>query len=192
MPINNVGTGTDAEWQKLMYGMRQRMILNAIFLRPIVDKMKEMDILTYDVIIDKYKDSFLIPDTQRPIFEQGIKAYFEGNYIVACHLLIPQFESAIRRLIAELGESFISGQKNPNEGNRYISLDTLLGNEALVRCIGEDMDVYFINLFTDANGFNLRNLICHGLMGAAEFNSTTADRVIHAFMALSEVKLPVD
>ena len=49
--------------------------------------------------------------------------------------------------------------------------------------------MYFKNLFTDKYGWNTRNLLCHGALAANAFNSTLADRVVHAFMLVSQIRL---
>ena len=49
----------------------------------------------------------------------------------------------------------------------------------------EDIQTYFKNLFTEHNGWNLRNRISHGLLQTSGFNSTVADRIVHAFGLLS-------
>ncbi len=188
-PIKNVGMGKDAEHQKLMYSMYKRMIISAVFLRIEVTKMEEKKILSKDVILDEFKDSLLISKTQFGIFERGIEAYFDHDYLVTCHLLIPLFESTIRRLTAFQGGQILRQSKDPLNGNEYIALDSLLDCNEIKNLLKEDVQMYFKNLFTDQNGWNLRNLTSHGLIQTNEFNSTTADRIVHAFCLLSMIKL---
>lgn len=139
--------------------------------------------------IDAFESSIVLNEDQKPIFERGIKAYFEEDYMVACHLLIPQFESAIRMLVARLGGEILQHDQNPVEGNRYISLDGLLDSDVMKAIFPEDILVYYKSLFTDHNGWNLRNTSCHGLLKADSYNSTMADRIVHAFMVLSQVRV---
>lgn len=187
-PINNIGVGKNAEEQKLMFGMYRRMQVSAIFLRMVVKKMIEQKILTYEVVINSFERSVVLSDGQRPLFERGMKAYFEEDYMVACHLLVPQFESAIRRLVYSHGGDILRQDKDPKTGNQYLALDSLLAESAELKALfQEDVLVYFRNLFTDQNGWNLRNQTSHGLLPADSFNSSMADRIVHAFMILSEV-----
>lgn len=188
-PINYVGAGEDAEHQKFVYGMCNRMQMSSVFMRMIVQKMKEKEIFTYESVIDTFESSIVLNEDQKPIFERGIEAYFEEDYLVASHLLIPQFESAIRMLVARLGGEILQHDQNPVEGNRYISLDGLLDSDVMKATFPEDILVYYKNLFTDHNGWNLRNTSCHGLLKADSYNSTMADRIVHAFMVLSQVKV---
>lgn len=187
-PINNVGAGKNSENQKLMFGMCRRMQISAIFLRLEVEKMIEQGKLSLDIILEAFKDSPLIAEAQKGLFEKGMKAYFEGDYIIACHLLIPQFESSIRRLVSLCGGEVLQSDKEPKDGNRYISLDGLLDCDVAQEILKEDIQTYFKNLFTDQNGWNLRNLTSHGLLQTDAFNSTIADRIVHAFTLLSQLK----
>lgn len=187
-PINNIGVGDNAKHQKFMYGMYTWMKMNAMIMRIIVNKMIDKKVFTYESVMQTFEGSIVLHKEQIPIFERGIKAYFDGDYIVTCHLLIPLFESAIRMLIASLGEEILQHDKDPKEGNRYVTLECMLENDKLKSIFPEDVLVYFKNLFTDHNGWNLRNLISHGLMSADGLNSSVADRVVHSFMVLSGVK----
>lgn len=188
-PINHVGVGRDAEHQKFMYGMYNRMRVSAIFLRIVVTKMMEKKILTYESVMHALNILIMFNEGQRPLFERGIKAYFEGDYIVACHVLTPLFEYAVRMLVASQGGEILQHEQNPIDGNRYISLDGLLESDVLKKVFVEDILVYFKNLFTDHNGWNLRNQISHGLLAANSFSATMADRIVHAFMVLSAIKV---
>jgi hypothetical protein len=67
-------------------------------------------------------------------------------------------------------------------------LDGLLNSEEVKNCLDESIILYFKNLFTEQNGWNLRNLTCHGLLSADSFNSRIADRVIHALAMLGQIK----
>lgn len=55
--------------------------------------------------------------------------------------------------------------------------------------IPDDVFIYFQNVFTDKFGWNIRNLISHGLLQSEAFNKTMADRIVHAFMTLTMIKV---
>ena len=187
-PISNIGVGDKAEEQKLMNGMYRRMLITANLLRLDVKAMEEKGYLNKDIVLEAFKDSPIIADGQKDIFRKGIEAYFEKDYLVACHLLVPQFECAVRRLVALNGGEILRSNKDSKNGNEYISLDGLLDSDTLKELLGEDIQLYYKNLFTDKYGWNIRNTISHGLLRTEGFNSTIADRIVHAFMLLSLVK----
>lgn len=188
MPINNIGVGEHAEEQKLSYGIYRRMLISSFFVKIHIQKMKIKEIYTYDMVMKLFKNSPLILDSQRPLFEKGMKAYFEQDYIVACHLLVPLFEDAIRVLAASNGHEVLRPNADPQAGNEYVSLDRLLDEIESDNDDLKNIVAYFKNVFTDKFGWNTRNLLCHGVLPANAFNDTLTDRVVHAFLLLSLFK----
>lgn len=186
MPISHLGSGKNAEKNKLSYGIYRRMIFFSFYMQLHIRKMEEKKLYTYDSVIERFKDSPFIVKEQREQFERGIKAYFDSDFLVACHLLVPIFESAIRRLAAYSGINVFSLNKDGD--NEYKTLDKLLENLKEDKCIPTDIYEYFQNLFTDKFGWNIRNLISHGLLQTGAFNKIMADRIIHAFLTLSLIK----
>ena len=106
------------------------------------------------------------------------------DYLISCHLLVPQLEAAIRRLFALNGANIMRQKQNPIEGSEYMSLDSLLATEAALSYMGEDITNYLRILLTDQYGWNIRNQLRHGLLDVESFNSGMADRIVHAFMLL--------
>ena len=151
--------------------------------------MEDMKVYTFENVLELFKESPLILETQRPLLEKGLKAYFDNDYIVACHVLVPLFEAAIRNLAASTGHEVLRPNGNPEEGNEYVSLEKLLNDLEQEEISNKDVFVYFKNLFTDKNGWNTRNLLCHGALAVSAFNSALADRIVHAFLLLSQIRL---
>lgn len=187
MPISHIGDGENAEKNKLSYGIYRRMLILSFLMQIHIEKMKKKGIYTYDSIIDRFKNSELIDDNQRMQLERGLKAYFDADYIVACHLLVPMFESSLRRLAALCGVEVMSANKNG--GNEYKTMDVLLEKLKDTKNIPDDVFTYFQTVFTDKFGWNIRNLISHGLLQSEAFNKTMADRIVHAFMTLTMIKV---
>lgn len=164
-PIRKIGNDESQAFSKLMHSMYQRMQIESMFMSLYKRNMIEKNILTVETVMQALDNSPLIHSGQRSIIKRGIESYFAGDYLVSCHLLIPQFESAIRRLVAMLGGEILTHDANPNDGNQYITLNGLLTSDALANSgLPEDMIVYFRNLFTNQSGWNLRNQVCHGLL----------------------------
>lgn len=187
MPISHIGNGENGEKNKLSYGVYRRMLILSFLMQIHIEKMKEKGIYTYDSIIDRFKNSELIDDKQRIQLERGLKAYFDADYLVACHLLVPMFESSLRRLAALCGVEVMSANKEG--GNEYKTMDVLLEKLKESKNIPDDVFIYFQNVFTDKFGWNIRNLISHGLLQSEAFNKTMADRIVHAFMTLTMIKV---
>lgn len=189
IPISYLGVGHNSEYQKLIYGIYNRLRMVNSFLHQHIQKLKECGLLTTDYVMNSmFKDSLVILNEQRNILERGFEAFFQEDYLVACHLLIPQFESVIRNVCVTTGGEILRPKSNPEAGNEYKSLEGLLDQDCVKKALGEDIVTYYKVLFTDSSAGNWRNLVCHGLLGADAFNADMADRVFHAFLILSLVK----
>ncbi len=186
--ISRVGVGPDAERQKLYFFMYESMRFTIPFMHLHITKMKEQDKMTTDSMMDLIKESGLISEDRKEIVRRGLDAYVAEDYLVCCHLLIPQLEAAIRRLFALNGANIMRAKKNPDEGNEYLSLDSLLGSPEAVAYMGEDVANYYRNVLTDQYGWNIRNQVSHGLLATDSFNFGMADRVVHAFLMLGLFK----
>lgn len=189
VPINIIGTGEEGEKQRFIQGIYQRMRLLTPILHEHMIKLEKMGLLNTDRIMNQVfnKDIPLIKEGQRNILKRGFDAYFAGDYIVACHLIIPQFESAIRNLCEMCNGEILRAQGKAENGSEYKSLEGLL--EQLKDALGEDVATYYKVLFTETNGCNYRNLISHGLLFESDFNENIADRIVHAFLLLGQLVL---
>lgn len=189
-PMRKLGHGENQAFSKLMYSMYRRMQISTIFMNFEKKKMIEKGILTVDALMQAFEKSPFIHDSQRSILKRGFESYLAGDYLVACHLLISQFESAIRMMVKILGGEILKQDKKPDDGNQYITLNGLLTCDTLKNSgVPEDMLVYFQNLFTNQFGWNLRNLVCHGLLTENGFDEAKADRIVHALMIISTIQL---
>ena len=189
-PMRKLGHGENQAFAKLMYSMYQRMQISTIFMNFEKKKMIDKGILTVEALMQAFEKSPFIHDSQRSILKRGFESYLAGDYLVACHLLIPQFESAIRMMVKILGGEILKQDKKPDDGNQYITLNGLLTSDTLKNSgVPEDMLVYFQNLFTNQFGWNLRNLVCHGLLTENGFDEGKADRIVHALMIISTIEL---
>lgn len=186
--LSRVGVGPNAEHQKLYFSMYENMRFTIPFMHLHVTKMKEEGKLTMDSMMRAIENSPLIASEHKEIVRRGFEAYMADDYLVCCHLLVPQLEAAIRRLFALNGANIMRPKANPAEGDEYLSLDSLLGSEDAKIFMGEDIANYFRNVLTDQYGWNIRNQVSHGLLGSDNFNFGMADRIVHAFLMLSVFK----
>lgn len=188
MPLNHLGGEKNEASHKFSYGMYRRMVFDSFFMELHISKMEEKNIYCYDEIMAQFAESLLIKKEQRDIFERAIKAYFDEDYIVTCHFLIPLFESSIRTLAAYHGIDVLSN-RNASSGNEYKTLDKLFEKLKSFNKIPEDVMTYWQNVYTDKYGWNIRNLFCHGLLQTSRFNKELADRLVHTFLTLSMIKI---
>jgi hypothetical protein len=117
---------------------------------------------------------------------KGIEAYFNGDYIVSIHFLIPQIEALIRNLEEKIGGAVLKPSRFG--GFNYKTLGDMLYDADLKEILGENIIIYFQVLFTDPRGWNLRNGLCHGISIPETLNAVSADRVFHSLLCLSIIR----
>ncbi|TQE97788.1 MAG: DUF4209 domain-containing protein [Spiribacter salinus] len=128
----------------------------------------------------------LFADGRKGITELGLEHYMGGRDTEAIHLLIPEFEATIRRLIEVQGGVVV--QPHRSGGFNYFPLDRLLRDPLVESAIGPDAALCLRVIMTDPRGLNLRNNICHALVGSDSFGRYVSNLVVNSMMLLSLVR----
>lgn len=113
----------------------------------------------------------LIPEGREHIYAQGLHAGMQGDFLVAAHLLIPQFENSIRHVLAQHGA--ITSRIDSKGIQDERSLNTTLYLPEMHDVFGEDITFDLQGLLTERFGANLRNQMAHGLMSHDAFYSVS-------------------
>ena len=92
-------------------------------------------------------------------------------------------ENALRLLLHHLGKSTTTTRDDRTWRQR--TLNVLLQQEALVKALGDDLSFYLRVLLSEDLGWNVRDVVCHGLVDDQWFGRDVADRLLHAVIALS-------
>lgn len=187
--MSRIGIGEDAEEQKLHHSMYENIRFSTPLMHLHMGKLRQEKQLNLETLMELFDGSPIMNDGNREYFKKGFEAYLAGDDMVCCHLLIPQFEAAVRRLISLQGANILRAQADPNDGNEYLSLDSLLEIEEAKECFKEDLITYFKVVFTSKTGWNLRNLVSHGLLPSESFNYMMSDRVVHCVLILSQFRV---
>lgn len=128
----------------------------------------------------------VFPEETKPIIKTGLKAFFEKNYVVAIHLLIPQIENSLRNLSQLIGSPIY---KPHRQGGLLLkNFEELIRDEKIKEILGEDIVLYLRVLFTDQRGWNVRNIVCHGMAPLSAFDQPVADRIFHTLLLLSLIQ----
>lgn len=170
----------------LVHHIAQSFNISHLFMRGVLDRLIQKGLFCKKTILDFLSQCPFFETDRFSIIERGIFAYFDDDYLVAMHLLIPQIENAIRNIIELSGGSTIKSQKG-NKGFQLKTFDELLRDSDFV--FEKDLSYYFRVLFTDQRGWNLRNSICHGIAPITSYNQMTVDRVFHALMCIGAIRL---
>lgn len=186
-PVASIGSLEDDLDGNIVHLSTQNMTISSIFLREVIKRCIAEFQLTEQVLCDYLFKAPVFEDDKKPLINDGLKYYLEGNHLVASHLLIPQIENVIRLIVEKSGGSIL--KKSRSGGMHLKLLDELLRDERISNLFGENVALYFRILLTDQRGWNLRNDICHGIMPAAYFTSMITDRIFHILLCLAIVRI---
>lgn len=171
----------DLEGQ-LVRHIADNMSMNTPLLNLCLKELKNRFELNEETLFEFINGAQVIETSHKNIVVQGLKAYLNGEYLVAIHLLIPQFEEALRNMYEYLGGAVLKPYK---EGKFELKLvEEVLREPSFIEVLTEDLSTYLRILLTDPRGWNMRNSVCHGLYPMGAFNFQSADRLIHAFFCL--------
>lgn len=157
--------------------------ITSIFLREFFSRVIKNKLINKKDLLSFIQNTPIISNDRYQIIEKGLDAYFQKDYLIFIHLIIPQIEDSIRNMV-ELAGGQVLKQSKDGGGFRLRTFDDILRSNEVTEIAGEDFANYFRILFTDQRGWNLRNSVCHGMASSDMFSSNTADRVLHALLCL--------
>ncbi len=114
----------------------------------------------------------LLDADREPLVAEALWAGWMGDFPKAVHLLIPQWEYAIRTLLERRGVTVSTLDKHSLQEDR--NLNRLLYEPAMVEVLGEDQVFLMQALLVEKVGADLRNRMAHGLLGYSAFFSSAA------------------
>lgn len=147
-----------------------------------VKKLEEKNEITGDSYYDYIKSFGLHDQTSLKIMKQGIKRHFAEDYISSIHILIPQVEYTLRELLRGRG---IKTTRIANSIIRNVLLNALISKGTSL--YGDDMANYLKIKFTDIDGPNERNNVCHAYADFEDFNHSTSLSIIYVIMKLTNL-----
>lgn len=158
----------------------KNMVLVYIFLQKTIDELFNKFELNEEEIVNILYQSPAFKEHQKEFISKGMNAYLNDDYISALHLLIPQIEESVRKIVEINGGSVLYSTKGGSFN--YRTLDTLLKSDQFEEIFGEDGSLYLRVLYTHPLGWNLRNRVCHGICKPEIFDRVRADRLFHSML----------
>jgi len=171
--------------------VRLLQIMANMFLAPAFEFVIMKKGVTIDHLIARLKAWPLMCAQNMPIVDHGLRRHFEGDYISAIHILIPQFEAVLRRAFFFAGfpdalDFDYSRDKGLRQKER--TLGNFLSREDIKAALGDRLFQHFRFLFADELGLNLRNKIAHGIIEEYLLTQSTSCLVIHSLMSLTRIR----
>ena len=115
---------------------------------------------------------------------QGVRAAFDDDHVKAIHVLVPQLEHAIRSIAGQLGKPVTKAHPTVKGASVAISLGDILYADEITQQLGPDLTLYFLALYADPRGLNLRNEVAHGLLGMGAMHGHLTRLLIHTLLVL--------
>ncbi len=184
--VATIGTIEEDLIGNIIHHISQDLHIYSFYMRKVFNRLINDLNYTTDDFIDFVKDSAIISENRVGVIRKGIQAYFDNDFIVCEHLLIPQIETSLRNLI-EQNDGIIL-EPSSLDAFQLKTFNKLLIDDIIKYSIGEDIQIYFRTLFTDPRGWNLRNKICHGLNEPNAFSRSTSERVIHSILIIGTLR----
>ncbi|MBP1466240.1 DUF4209 domain-containing protein [Candidatus Chloroploca sp. M-50] len=131
--------------------------------------------------------SSFVPPGREWIYARGLYAGLQGDFLVATHLLFPQFEHSIRWILHERG--VVVSRLNDQGIQDELDLNRLLYLPEMASIFGEDVVFDLKGLLVERFGANLRNTAAHGLIEHSGFYS--AQSIYFWWLVLRLMLIPI-
>lgn len=115
---------------------------------------------------------------------EGMRAFFEGDHVKAAHVLIPQVEHALRSIAGQLGKPVTKPHPKVKGASVVINMGDILYDDGITNQLGDDLTLYFLSLYADPRGYNLRNELAHGELDTNSTSDHLSRLLVHTFLVL--------
>jgi lysyl-tRNA synthetase, class I len=177
----NVGSVEDDPLGRLLQEATMDFGLSQIWLQEAIDKLFK----THDLVSDHFATwanrSGIFEDTT--FVREGIQAWFAGDLTKALHVLVAQAERGLRGITGQLGHPVTKAHPAVTGASVALTMGDILYTPDITDRLGPDVSLYFLALYADPRGFNLRNQVAHGLLKPENVSEHLVNLVVHTFLA---------
>lgn len=166
--------------QQTMIGIN----VGSIFLEALVERLIKEKSLDVQSIV-KYLQQFDIFDADNiGLIQRGLDRHFNGDYISSIHILVPQIESLIRRLLSKSGVDVVSFERGKTNTQDTI-LSVLIEKDETKKLLGKSLRWYIKLALVEKLGLNMRNEVAHGLITPERCSKRNSLIAIHILILLT-------
>lgn len=183
--VAQVGALADDPDGHLIMQASRHLMLNNAWLTWAFERARETYDWSPDDIVSWANRTGLFGDGI--LMSEGVEAWFAKDHVKAVHILVPQIETAFRKMAGVLGRPTTKPHNQMTRARMVIPLGELLWAPETAEALGNlgaDLVLHLCTLYTDPRGYNLRNDLAHGLLASTSINATTALLVIHSLLLL--------
>ena len=158
--------------------------IGGVFLARLIERLKGEQQLDTEKLVDHFRRWGYCGEQNIELIKIGFTHYFNGDYISALHVLVPQFEAILRILLEKAGRPVSDPQRGA-----FVVLGSLLEDPMLNQIAGPDLIAWYKLSLEDPNGLNLRNEIAHGLCSIGKMTKENTELVIHLLLSLTRFRI---
>ena len=122
------------------------------------------------------------------LISEGLKRFFADDHLAATHILLPQVECALRNLLGLLGRPTNKAVRGESGVMQERNMNEALGDPAVQTVLPENFQRHLQIVFASRLGFNLRNVVAHGLLPASQFSILTSLMSLQGLLIMSLVE----
>jgi hypothetical protein len=119
---------------------------------------------------------------------EGLTRFFADDHLGATHILLPQVECALRNLLGLLGRPTNKAVRGESGVMQERNMNEALGDPAVQSVLPEDFQRHLQIVFASRLGFNLRNVVAHGLLPASQFSMLTSLMALQGLLLMSLIE----
>ncbi len=177
-----IGSADDDLFGRCFQQAKFTFSFSQVWLREAFGRLLE----THDVV----PEHFVCWANRHGLFEdmtlllEGVRAFFDGDHVKAEHVLIPQVEHALRSIAGQLGKPITKAHPKVKGASVVINMGDILYDDAITSQLGDDLTLYFLSLYADPRGYNLRNELAHGDLEADSMSDHLSRLLMHTLLVL--------
>ena len=153
-------------------------------LKRIIDLFKSK--INKEELLQYLQNSYAFSKIDSHFLGAIMDYYFENNFLVFIHLIIPQIEEAFRNTLPPNGRTTYKKIEDHTERLKILN-DIFDENEDLITSIfGENLVKFFRVILIDRRFLNIRNAVCHGYFPYDSFNEQNSDLLMLIALILAK------
>lgn len=153
------------------YGMFLGITVQSAIL-PALEVLRQEHRLQEADFVELSRHSPIVPNGRAMLFGKALFAGYDGDFVTALHLLVPQIEHMVRTHLKQAGAmtTMLDAEGIETENG----LSTLMVLPEIEEVFGKDLVFELKALFCDPFGHNLRNELAHGLLDDGDCRSAAS------------------
>lgn len=153
------------------YGMFLGITVQSAIL-PALEVLRQEHRLREVDFVELSRLSPIVPNGRAILFGKALFAGYDGDFVTALHLLVPQIEHMVRTHLKQAGALTTTLDAEGIETENGLS--TLVALPETEDVFGKDLVFELKALFCDPFGHNLRNELAHGLLDDGDCRSAAS------------------